>query len=53
MRMLAPLLALALALPLPGCAVTEKDKSAREWRRAECNRVIDPEARERCLKNVD
>jgi hypothetical protein len=51
--MAVPLLALALALLLPGCALTEKDKSAREWNRAECHRVIDPEARERCLKQVD
>lgn len=47
---------LLLALPallLPGCGATPEDKSAREWQRAECNRIIDPEARERCLKRVE
>jgi hypothetical protein len=45
-------LAFALAAPLlPGCA-SQKDASAREWERAECNRINDQEARERCLKRL-
>jgi hypothetical protein len=44
---------LALAAALSACAASDKDTSAREWSRAECNRVIDREARERCLKRVD
>ena len=49
-KIAALLLALTTASLLPGCAVSEKDKSEKEWRRAECNRVIDQEARERCVK---
>jgi hypothetical protein len=46
------IVAFVLAAPLlPGCAT--KDASAREWERAECNRINDQEARERCLKRVD
>ena len=52
LKIAAMLLALSTAALLPGCAVSEKDKSEKEWRRAECNRVIDQEARERCLKQL-
>lgn len=53
MKFLPLLLAAALAVPLlPGCAA-RKDASEREWQRAECNRIIDKEDRERCLKRVD
>lgn len=51
-RMAVPLLVLLLPVLAPGCAATDQEKSAREWQRAECNRIIDPEARERCLKRV-
>ena len=52
MKPLPFLLAAALALPLlPGCA-SSKDPSAREWQRAECNRIIDKDDRERCLKRL-
>ena len=52
MKPLLLILAFALAIPLlPGCA-SNKDASAREWERAECNRINDKEARERCLKRV-
>ncbi len=48
------ILALALvAGPLAGCAVTQQEASAREWQRSECNRIVDREARERCLKRID
>jgi len=49
---LIPCLALFLAL-LPACSTTQRDASAREWQRAECNRVIDKEDRDRCLRRVD
>jgi hypothetical protein len=42
-----------VALALSGCAANERDASAREWQRAECNRIIDNESRVRCLKRVD
>jgi len=41
-----------VTLVLAGCAA-KGDTSAREWQRAECNRVIDNEDRMRCLKRVD
>jgi hypothetical protein len=40
-------------LLLPACAVDPKEAAAREWQRSECNRALDSEARERCLKRVD
>ncbi len=46
-------LAALLALPLAGCAVSQKDASAREWQRTECNRVIDADDRLKCLKRVE
>jgi hypothetical protein len=53
MRLATALLALTIALPLlQGCG-TPKDKSAREWERAECNRVIDADARKKCLERVE
>jgi len=51
-RIQAMLAALSLAALAGGCAVSEQDKSEKEWRRAECNRVIDQDARERCLKQL-
>ena len=45
------LLAAAMAAPLlPACA--SRDVSAQEWQRAECNRIIDKDDRERCLKRA-
>ena len=41
------------AAVLLACSPAERDNSAREWQRAECNRVIDNADRERCLKRVD
>ena len=53
MRFLVVLALLApLAIP-SGCAVSQKEASAREWQRSECNRIPDAEARERCLKRID
>lgn len=42
-----------IAVFLAACTTTERDSSAREWQRAECNRVIDNADRERCLKRVE
>ena len=56
MNTLRLVLAFALALacgPLAGCAVSQQDASAREWQRSECNRIVDREARERCLKRIE
>ena len=51
MKFLSLLIAAALSIPvLVGCAT--KDVSAREWQRAECNRIIDKEDRDRCLKRA-
>jgi len=37
---------------LAGCAA-KGDAAAREWQRAECNRVLDAEDRMRCLRRAD
>lgn len=36
-----------------GCTPSQQNSSAAAWQRAECNRVIDKEDRDRCLKRVD
>jgi hypothetical protein len=46
------LVMLGLAVALAGCAA-RGDDSEREWQRAECNRIIDSDARTRCMKRVD
>ena len=53
MKIHALLSTLFLAVLLPGCALSEQEKGAREWQRNECNRVVDREDREKCLKRVD
>ncbi len=40
-------------LALAACSTNEKLDSAREWQRAECNRIIDNESRMRCMRRVD
>lgn len=47
------MLATLATLLLPACATDPKEAAAREWERSECNRVVDKEDRERCLKRVD
>jgi hypothetical protein len=47
------LLSMCVATILPGCTAAEKNNSAREWQRAECNRIIDKEDRDRCLKRIE
>jgi len=44
---------LLLALVLSGCASASRNSSEREWARAECDRIIDREARERCFRRLD
>ena len=53
--MKTPLAAIALValLPLAACTPSQADSSAREWQRQECNKVVDREDRERCLKRAD
>ena len=46
------LVAALAALALAGCAARGND-SEREWQRAECNRIIDEDARDRCIKRVN
>jgi hypothetical protein len=50
-----PTLLLLVALAaLSGCAMDRnRNSSEREWQRAECDRIIDRDARERCLKRLD
>lgn len=43
----------AVVLVAAGCATDQKLASAREWQRAECNRIIDNESRDRCMRRVD
>jgi hypothetical protein len=54
LKALALSIALWAALCVQGCgSVDPKESAAREWQRSECNRVVDREDRERCLKRVD
>lgn len=41
-----------LCAALSGCA-SSKNASEREWAAAECGRVIDADARKKCLERVD
>jgi hypothetical protein len=43
----------ALALLLPAACASQSYDSSREWQRAECNKVIDREDRDRCLRRVE
>lgn len=52
MNPLLPCLVLLVGL-LPACTPNERYSAAREWQRNECNRVIDKEDRDRCLKRVE
>ena len=52
MRRVKTLLA-TCALALAACSAGQKYDSSREWQRAECNKVIDKEDRDRCLKRIE
>lgn len=47
------LLALAGTAALPGCASANRDASAKEWDRAQCNQIIGERERKRCLERVE
>jgi hypothetical protein len=51
--MIARALSLALFAILAACASDSRNDSARAWQVAECNRVIDKEDRDRCLRRAD
>lgn len=51
-KTMATNLLLALAALLPACA-SSGSSSDREWQRAQCDRVVDRDDREKCLKRVD
>ena len=42
----------AAVLACTGCA-SSKYSADKEWARAECGRIIDEQARERCLRRVE
>ena len=46
-------LLIACSLALAACSAGQKYDSGREWQRAECNKVIDKQDRDRCLKRVE
>ena len=46
-------LLLLITLALAGCASDARNDSARAWQIAECNRVIDKEDRERCVRRAE
>lgn len=43
----------AAGVACAGCASGGKYNADKEWARAECGRIIDDQARERCLRRVD
>ena len=47
------LLCTALVLGTVSACASSANSSDREWQRAQCDRVVDREDRERCLKRVD
>ena len=54
MKALALAIVLLATFLLPACAGPDpKDAAAREWQRSECDRVVDRDDRERCLKRAD
>jgi hypothetical protein len=54
LKSLALAVTLLATLFLPGCAAPDpKEAAARAWERSECDRVLDHDDRERCLKRVD
>jgi hypothetical protein len=51
--MIARTLLLALVTVLAACASDPRNDSARAWQVAECNRVIDKEDRDRCIRRAE
>ena len=50
MKTLALLVLIAL---LTACTAAQRETSAREWAQTECNRIIDHEERNRCMRRAD
>jgi outer membrane biogenesis lipoprotein LolB len=48
-----PLIAMLATLLLPACATDPKEAAAREWQKSECNRVLDKEDRDRCIRRAE
>lgn len=46
-------LLLLVTLSVVGCASDARNDSARAWQIAECNRVIDKEDRDRCVRRAE
>ena len=44
---------LVLTVALAACASDSRNESARAWQVAECNRVIDKEDRDRCIRRAE
>jgi len=36
-----------------GCAATQRNSSEAAWRRGQCEQVVDPKSREKCLEQVE
>lgn len=53
MKLLFVTITMLATLLLPACATDPKDAAAREWQKSECNRVIDKEDRDRCIKRAE
>jgi hypothetical protein len=51
MRTLIPLLAIVVAL-LTGCSSQQLYGAGQAWQRNECQRMLDPRERERCLAST-
>lgn len=52
-RLVSILLLAGTLSAAPGCALSTRDKAAKEWDRAQCNQIISERERKRCLERVD
>jgi hypothetical protein len=52
-KSIALLSTVLLIVALPACTPAEKLNNSREWQRNECNRVLDKEDRDRCLRRIE
>ena len=51
--LIAHVIVAAIALAAGGCASSERNSPEAAWRRGQCDQVVDPKAREDCMKRVD
>ena len=42
-----------LALILAGCASTPRNSAEAAWQRGQCEQIVDPKMREKCLERVE